>query len=76
MQEIYIDEIGNGVLFVLVHGFLGSNYMWMLEIEYFQKNYRVFLLALHSFGKSNKIESCDSIECIAQALLNSLKKNK
>ena len=28
MQEIYIDDSGDGVPLVLVHGFLGSSDMW------------------------------------------------
>ena len=74
MQDIYVDDIGNGVPLVLVHGFLGSSDMWGPQIKYFQKNFRVLSPALPGFGKSNKIKSCDTIKCMASAVLNSLKK--
>ena len=28
MQDIYVDDIGNGFPLVLVHGFLGSSEIW------------------------------------------------
>ena len=74
MQDIYVDDIGKGIPLVLVHGFLGSSDMWEPQIKHFQKNFRVLSPALPGFGKSNKIKSCDSIECMAKAILNSIKK--
>lgn len=74
MQDIYVKDIGKGFPLVLVHGFLGSSEMWKPQIEYFKKNYRVFVPALPGFGKSNKITSCDSIECMAMAILSCLEK--
>ena len=74
MQDIYIKDIGKGFPLVLVHGFLGSSEMWEPQIEYFKKDYRVIVPALPGFGKSNKITSCDSIECMAMAILSCLKK--
>ena len=74
MQDIYIEDIGKGSPLVFVHGFLGSSDMWVPQIKYFKKNFRVLVPALPGFGKSNKIKSCNSIECMAIAILNSLKK--
>ncbi len=76
MQDIYVDDIGKGIPLVLVHGFLGSSDMWEPQIKHFQKNFRVLSPALPGFGKSNKIKSCDSIECMAKAILNSIKKKQ
>jgi len=73
MQDIYIDDVGKGLPLVLVHGFLGSSDMWEPQIEYFQKYFRVLSPSLPGFGKSNKIESCDSIKCMAESVLKSLK---
>ncbi|MDA7795524.1 alpha/beta hydrolase [Candidatus Pelagibacter sp.] len=76
MQDIFVEDVGNGTSLVLVHGFLGSSEMWRLQIDFFKENYRVFAPALPGFGKSNNVNSCDSIECMAKSILTSLKKKK
>jgi pimeloyl-ACP methyl ester carboxylesterase len=76
MQDIHVDDIGKGFPLVLVHGFLGSSDMWKLQIEYFKKDFRVIVPSLPGFGKSNHIKSCESITCMAESILNSLKKLK
>ena len=73
MQDIFVGDYGSGTPLVLVHGFLGSTDMWKPQIEHFKKNFRILTPALPGFGKSNKVKSCDSIECMAKAILNSLK---
>ena len=73
MQDIFVDDYGSGTPLVLIHGFLGSTDMWKPQIEHFKKNFRILTPALPGFGKSNKVKSCDSIECMAKAILNSLK---
>ena len=74
MQDIFVEDIGSGTPLVLVHGFLGSSDMWKLQIDSFKKDFRVITPALPGFGKSQKIKSCDSIECMAKSILNSLEK--
>ncbi len=76
MQDIYINDSGKGMPLVLVHGFLGSSDMWKPQIKYFQKNFRVISPALPGFGRSNDMQSCNSIECMAKAILRVLKKKK
>tara|TARA_B100000767_G_scaffold261213_1_gene272590 strand:+ start:375 stop:1130 length:756 start_codon:yes stop_codon:yes gene_type:complete len=76
MQDIYINDVGKGTPLVLVHGFLGSTDMWRPQIKFFQNHCRVLSLALPGFGKSNKIKSCQSIECMARSVLDCLKKKK
>ena len=76
MQDIFIDDTGKGPPLVLVHGFLGSSDMWGPQVKYFQKYFRVLSPALPGFGKSSKIKSCDSIECMAESVLHSLRKKK
>ena len=76
MQDIYMEDVGKGTPLVLVHGFLGSSDMWGPQIKYFQKNFRVLSPSLPGFGKSNKIKPCNSIECMAKAILISLKKKQ
>jgi len=76
MQDIFLGDTGKGLPLVLVHGFLGSSDMWKPQIEYFKKKYRVLTPALPGFGKSNNINSCDSIKCMAQAIIDSLEKKK
>tara|TARA_B100000767_G_scaffold243668_1_gene241474 strand:- start:367 stop:618 length:252 start_codon:yes stop_codon:yes gene_type:complete len=71
----YISEdIGSGTPLVLVHGFLRSLDMWSSQTKFFKNNFRVIVQALLSFGNSSAINSCDSIECMAKAVLQLLKK--
>ena len=48
MQEIYVDDIGKGFPLVLVHGYLGSSEMWILQKEYLSKHFRIIAPALPS----------------------------
>ena len=74
MQDIYIDDQGNGFPLVLVHGFLGSSEMWNLQKEFFSKYFRVISPALPGFGESHKVKSHDSINEMAQTVLKYLEK--
>ena len=76
MQDIYVGDTGKGFPLVLVHGFLGSSVMWMPQIEYLKKNYRVIAPDLPGFGKSNKLKSYKSINLMAKSILKCLKKKK
>jgi len=76
MQDIYVGDIGKGFPLVLVHGFLGSSQMWEPQIKYFKKNYRVLTPDLPGFGKSNKSESCNSINSMAQVIVDCLNKKR
>jgi len=76
MQDIFIEDVGSGTPLVLVHGFLGSSEMWTLQIDFFKRNFRVLVPALPGFGKSNKVKSCNSIECMAKSILTTLEKKK
>ena len=76
MQDIYVGDIGKGLPLVLVHGFLGSSQMWEPQIKYFKKNYRVLTPDLPGFGKSNKSESCNSINSMAQVIVDCLNKKR
>ena len=76
MQDIFAEDIGNGAPLVLVHGFLGSSDMWEPQINFFKGNFRVIAPALPGFGKSMNANSCDSIKCMAESILNILEKKK
>jgi len=76
MQDIFAEDIGSGTPLVLVHGFLGSSEMWSPQLDFFKNNFRVIAPALPGFGKSNELNSCDSIECMAKAILNLLEKKE
>ena len=76
MQDIFIEDEGNGTPLVLVHGFLGSSEMWTLQTDFFKRNFRVLAPALPGFGKSHKVNSCNSIEGMAKSILASLEKRK
>ena len=72
MQDIYIDDQGNGFPLVLVHGFLGSSEMWSLQKEFLSKHFKVISPALPGFGESHKVKSKDSINKMAQTILKNL----
>ena len=76
MHEIYIDDIGKGYQLVLVHGFLGSSAMWSPQKEFLSKHYRVIAPALPGFGESSKIKSLDSINAMAEKVLEILNKKE
>ena len=76
MQDVFVEDVGNGTPLVLVHGFLGSTDMWKPQIDHLKDKFRILSPALPGFGKSNKIKSCNSIECMAKAILNILNKKK
>jgi len=76
MQDIFSEDVGRGIPLVLVHGFLGSSEMWRPQIKFFKDNFRVIVPALPGFGKSNTVDSCDSIECMAKVILNLLENKK
>jgi len=76
MQDIFVEDVGNGIPLVLVHGFLGSSEMWNPQINFFKDNFRVIVPALPGFGKSRDLYSCDSIECMAKSILNFLEKKE
>ena len=76
MQDIFAEDDGSGAPLVLVHGFLGSSDMWRPQINFFKNNFRVIAPALPGFGNSSSINSCNSIECMAKAILNLLEKKE
>ena len=76
MQDIFAEDTGSGTPLVLVHGFLGSSDMWSPQIKFFKDDFRVSAPALPGFGKSSTINSCDSIEYMAKAILNLLEKKQ
>ena len=76
MQDTYIGDEGKGFPLVLVHGFLGSSKMWEPQIDFFKDFLRVITPDLPGFGKSNKAKSHNSIQSIANLLLDCLGKKK
>jgi pimeloyl-ACP methyl ester carboxylesterase len=76
MSEIYVDDIGKGFPFVLVHGYLGSSEMWTFQKEFFSKDYRVITPALPGFGESHNVKSLDSINKMAKEIINLLDRKK
>ena len=76
MSDIFIDDNGSGYPLVLVHGFLGSSDMWLPQTKFFKGFFRVLAPALPGFGKSKTVKPCDSIECMAIAILESLELKK
>lgn len=72
MQDIYIGSEGKGFPLVLVHGFLSSSRMWGPQIDFFKDYFRVITPDLPGYGKSNKVKSHNSIQAMANLLLDCL----
>ena len=76
MQEIYIDDIGEGYPLVLVHGYLGSSAMWKFQKDYLKNYFRVIAPALPGFGESHKVKSLNSINAMAKIVIKCIQKKK
>ena len=76
MQEIYVDDFGDGFPLVLVHGYLGSSEMWKFQKVYLSKYFRVITPALPGFGESHDIKSLNSINLMAKNILKLLDNKK
>ena len=76
MNNIYVDDLGKGFPFVLVHGYLGSSEMWCFQKNYFSKYYRVIVPALPGFGESYKAKSLNSINDMANKIIEILNQKK
>ncbi len=76
MSNIYVDDLGEGFPFVLVHGYLGSSEMWTFQKEFFSKDYRVITPALPGFGESHNVKSLNSINKMAKEIINLLDQKK
>ncbi len=76
MSDIYVDDLGEGFPFVLVHGYLGSAEMWTFQKEFFSKDYRVIIPALPGFGESHNVKSLNSINEMAKEIINVLDQKK
>ena len=72
MSDIYVDDVGEGFPFVLVHGYLGSSEMWTFQKEFFSKDFRVIIPALPGFGESHNVKSLDSINKMSKEIINVL----
>ena len=76
MQEIYVDDIGDGYPLVLVHGYLGSSEMWKFQKDYLKNYFRVIAPALPGFGESYKVKSLNSINTMANIILEYVEEKK
>jgi len=76
MQDIYIGDEGKGFPLVLIHGFLGSSRMWGPQIDFFKDYFRVITPDLPGYGKSNKAKSHNSIQSMANLLLDCLEEKE
>jgi len=72
MQNLYVDDLGEGYPLVLVHGYLGSSEMWTLQKKFLSKHFRIIAPALPGFGESYKVKSADNINAMAKTILQCL----
>ncbi len=76
MQEIYVDDIGEGYPLVLVHGYLGSSEMWKFQKDYLKNYFRVIVPALPGFGESYKVKPLNSINAMANIIIECVQEKK
>ena len=76
MSDIYVDDIGKGFPFVFVHGYLGSSEMWCFQKNYFSKYCRVIAPAIPGFGESHNAKSLNSINDMANNIIEILNQKK
>ena len=76
MSKIHISDTGQGFPLVLVHGYLGSSEMWCLQRDYLSKFFRVIAPALPGFGESHEAQSLDSINDMANFVINIIDEKK
>jgi len=76
MSKIYINDTGQGFPLALVHGYLGSSEMWCLQRDYLSKFFRIISPALPGFGESHEAESLDSINDMANFVINIIDEKK
>jgi len=76
MNDIFVDDLGEGHAFIFVHGFLGSSEMWSLQKDYFKSKYRIVSPALPGFGESHKAPSLNSINDMAKFVLEVIDERK
>ena len=76
MQNLYVDDTGNGYPLVLVHGYLGSSEMWNLQKDYLSKFFRIIAPALPGFGESYDAKSLNTINAMASTVLECIKEKK
>ena len=70
--EIYFDDIGEGNVIVLLHGFLESTEIWKDFAKKLSKNFRVISIDLPGHGKSEIIDEVHSMDLMAKEVRNIL----
>ena len=78
LNKINYLDTGSGKALVLIHGFLGSNALWVHQVKEFKKYFRVIAIDLPGYGKSNKAKPLNKIKQFSgmiERLLNKLKIN-
>jgi len=76
MNDIFIDDAGEGYPLILVHGYLGSSEMWCHQRDYLSNFCRVISPALPGFGESYKAQSLDSIHAMAKFIIDIIDEKK
>ena len=76
MKKIFVDDMGEGHPLILVHGYLGSSEMWCYQKNYFSNFCRVITPALPGFGESFETQSLNSINKMANTILEIVEEKK
>jgi pimeloyl-ACP methyl ester carboxylesterase len=67
-EKIAFFDKGKGRAVILLHGFLGSHFIWNTTIQNLAKSYRVIAIDLPGHGNSNCIGYAHSMETMAKAV--------
>jgi len=76
LNKINYLDTGSGKALILIHGFLGSNTLWVHQIKELKKYFRVIAIDLPGYGKSNKAKSLNKIKQFSGMIERLLKKLK
>lgn len=71
----YYEVSGGGQPLVLIHGVSLDHKMWLPQIPYYSKKYRVLVYDVRGHGQSDSSDGVYSVELLAndlKALLNNL----
>ena len=72
-EKIFFNDVGEGKVVVLLHGFLGSKEIWKDVVAELMQKYRVITIDLPGHGKSGHFGYLHDVELMAECVKSILK---
>ena len=76
MSSLFIDEEGSGPPLVFLHGFCETNEIWKAFVKPLSAQFRVILIDLPGFGRSERLPGPFTIDDVGNAIANWLIENQ